>query len=111
MTNEEFLRLRNELNDHCEQLLGLKKLEYSENDADRLCQFTAAAGLLGVHPAKALCGMMVKHETSIHSMVKALDKGKDFTLEQWKEKIGDLRNYCDLLWATIIDNDWEPCDD
>jgi hypothetical protein len=55
--------------------------------------------------------MMVKHETSIHSMVKALDKGKDFTLEQWKEKIGDLRNYCDLLWATIIDNDWEPYDD
>jgi hypothetical protein len=44
-------------------------------------------------------------------MVKALDKGHGFTLEQWKEKIGDLRNYCDLLWATIIDNDWEPCDD
>lgn len=105
MTNEEFLRLRNELNDHCEQLLGLKKLEYSENDADRLCQFTAAAGLLGVHPAKALCGMMVKHETSIHSMVKALDKGKDFTLEQWKEKIGDLRNYCDLLWALLNDTE------
>jgi len=111
MTNEEFLKVRQELNEHCELTLGIKKDEYSEDDSDRLIQFRLAAGLLNCHPARALAGMMVKHETSIHSMVKSLDLGQDFTLELWKEKIGDLRNYCDLLWATILDHDWEPCND
>jgi len=38
-------------------------------------------------------------------MISSIDDDSDenYSLDQWKEKIGDLRNYCDLLWALLTE--------
>lgn len=104
MNHEEFMEAREELNQHCTELLtNVKRKEYDPRDVDRLSQFKRAGALKSEHPAKSLTGMMVKHETSIHDMASAIDAGEYFGQSKWKEKIGDLRNYCDLLYALLID--------
>jgi len=105
MTNNDFLKIREELDSHCSKLLNIKSNEYSPGDSDRLIQFHTAAVLLNVHPAQALAGMMAKHETSLHMMISSIKDYSDenYSLDQWKEKIGDLRNYCDLLWALLAE--------
>ncbi len=104
MKQQEFMELREELNSHCTNLLGGAKLiEYASDEKDRLSQFKRIGAVKDCHPVQALCGMMVKHETSIHDMANALDKGKTFDRKSWVEKIGDLRNYCDLMYALLIE--------
>ncbi len=97
MTNDEFTSLRENLNCHCEKVLFAKEKEYSDG-YDRLVQFKQTATFLGSTPMSALAGMMIKHESSIHQMVR---EDKIISYDQWLEKIGDLRNYCDLLWAVV----------
>jgi hypothetical protein len=94
MNTATFTVYRNLLNKHCEDLLKVKEQEYADGTEDRLIQFKLAAALQQTTPIKALLGMMVKHETSIHSMGSV-------SFDMWKEKLGDLRNYVDLLWALV----------
>lgn len=101
MTNKEFINLRVHLHDHCTKLLARKKDEYSDG-IDRLVQFKNVAAFRETSPADALAGMMIKHESSIHQMINFDAQLKaSYSLEQWLEKIADLRNYLDLLWAVV----------
>lgn len=104
MTHEQFIKFRNALDSHCSSLLNdTKRKEYDYEDIDRLSQFKRAGALKSEHPVLSLCGMMVKHETSIHDMARAINSGEVFTKEKWMEKLGDLRNYCDLCFALLYD--------
>jgi predicted lactoylglutathione lyase len=76
-----------------------KAVEYS-GDENRLEQFYRAGMAQATTPHSALIGMATKHFTSIADMCK---KPEDFTLKQWDEKVGDLRNYTFLLDALVRD--------
>jgi len=102
MNQTEFNEFREVLNEHCTKILGIKKEEYA-TDGDRLRQFKIAGVLNDCHPVRALTGLMSKHETSIHDMSNAVNNGESYSADMWIEKIGDLRNYCDLLYALLID--------
>jgi hypothetical protein len=109
MDNQTFLDLREELEAHCLSLLDHKRIEYSGDSqaADRLSQFKKAATLLSCHPSYALCGMMLKHITSICDMTDDMSLDVIYDRDKWLEKIGDARNYLDLLWAIVneVEND------
>lgn len=102
MTNDEFIDYRNKLDDYCIALLQRKKDEYT-GDEDRLSNFTKAGQLLGLTPISSLIGFMAKQEVSLHDMCIDIEDGKTFPLIQWREKIGDIRNYLDLLWAMVCE--------
>ena len=102
MNLEDFNKIREGLDDHCTKVLNLKKGEYA-TDKDRLTQFKKAGIVSDCHPVRALTGLMLKHETSIHDMANDVNKGNSFDHNKWIEKICDLRNYCDLLYALLID--------
>jgi hypothetical protein len=99
MTSEEFdiqveksfLRSKNTL---------LRKGKEYTVDLDRLDQFHRAGVLENVPSTQALMGFAVKHVTSIVDMAK---NPRAYTLKQWHEKTGDLRNYTILLEALLVD--------
>lgn len=99
MTHDEFMTLRSHLDDYCTELLSTKANEYAPGKQDRLCQFHKIATLSNTTPIQALLSLMAKHETSIHDYGK---NANSYNLDLWREKIGDIRNYCDLLWALIL---------
>jgi hypothetical protein len=103
MTNQEFKEIRDSFNSICSTTLFRKEKEYSDG-IDRLCQFKQVAAFTGITPSQALAGMMVKHESSIHQMIW---NASDVRLAIWQEKIGDLRNYLDLLYAIIVEDQEE----
>jgi hypothetical protein len=76
-----------------------KAAEYS-GDENRLEQFYRAGAAQKITPHSALIGMATKHFTSIADMCK---HPEDFTIKQWDEKVGDLRNYTFLLDALVRD--------
>jgi len=103
MDHMTFMSEREDLHKHCTDTLEEKAGDYAKYTNDRLNQFKRAACLENKSSAEALCGMMVKHETSIHDMAAAITSGNHYDKKKWLEKIGDLRNYCDLLWGLLID--------
>jgi len=106
MTNDNFVKCRQELEEHCSATLFAKEKEYSDGK-DRLIQFKSVASFRNTSPMDALAGMMVKHESSLHQMCKNSNEQITYTYDQWMEKIGDLRNYCDLLWAVVYEQSKE----
>jgi len=84
--------------------LTTKAAEYATED--RLHNFKIAAPLQGRTAIGALGGMMAKHTISIYDMIGGVDKGQEYPLALWEEKIKDRINYLFLLWALV--NDKEP---
>ena len=101
MTHDEFMEIRSDLDKYCTKLLSTKAAEYAPGKQDRLCQFHKIATLSNTTPIQALLSLMAKHETSIHDYGK---RANSYNLDLWREKIGDIRNYCDLLWALLSAN-------
>jgi len=99
MTKEQFVAIVLEANDRRLQLLERKGKEYT-SDNDRLRQFKKTGVMESKLPTETLFSMADKHITSIADMVKVPD---EYTVRQWRSKLDDLRNYCDLLEALIID--------
>lgn len=83
----------------CEEMLHMKKKEYTGDHEDRLSAFKIAASLQDCTPQRALVGMMAKHIVSSYDMCYA--KNTSFTKELWDEKITDSLNYLFLLAAII----------
>ena len=79
------------------KLLLKKGKEYSFG-ADRLVQFYKVALMRNTTPEDALTGMCSKQFSSICDMAA---HPREFTLQQWREKIVDLRNYTHLLEALV----------
>lgn len=103
MNNEDFLIELSNSHDRSKRLLNKKAIEYSTGK-DRLEQFHRAGHAQNISASSALIGMATKHFTSIADMAK---NPLDFSLEQWDEKITDLRNYTYLLDALIRDLSYE----
>ena len=94
-------------------LMNRKSAEYMRND-DKLSNFKKAGAMDGSTPEHALMGMAKKHIVSIVDMTNDLEcmncliKGQPAvkiysTLDQWQEKLDDLRNYLDLLEALLVE--------
>jgi hypothetical protein len=81
-------------------VLAGKATEYSHG-GDRLSNFKQAAAILNSTPEAALMGFVTKHIVALYDFVAALPDGKQYTVEQWAEKTGDIRNYMILLDGLI----------
>jgi len=81
-----------------QDVLVVKAAEYATED--RLANFRKGANLRGVGMPQVVTGMMVKHTVSIYDMVES---EKQFTMDQWDEKITDHINYLILLRATLVE--------
>lgn len=81
------------------KVLQEKEEEYS-SEGNRLSQFYEVSELADCYPCEALIGMAAKHFTSIMHMVK---DPHSYSLDQWDEKLTDLRNYTFLLDALLRD--------
>lgn len=97
MTNEHFMiEVENSFN-RSKKVLMKKEKEYS-NGRSRLEQFYRAGSTQNISPTEALIGMATKHYTAMADMAK---DSNNFTLKEWDERIGDLRNYTFLLDALV----------
>jgi len=98
---QQFEKLRNELNQLCEDLLLKKGNDYTDQQ-DRLYNFREVAKLLGVSPMLVWSIYATKH------FIAVLNYAKNGTLESEKieMRLADLRNYVDLAYGLIkSDND------
>lgn len=96
MQNEEFNKLIEEQLKRCTDLLIVKGGEYATED--RLHNFRTAAALESTTLQNALAGMMAKHTVSIYDMCRS---PKQFTIDQWNEKITDHISYLLLLRCIV----------
>ena len=71
--------------------------EYTGID-DRLLNFKLAATLQRCTPEQALLGFVAKHIVSVYDTI---NRGYKRDETYWKEKLGDIINYCILLSALI----------
>ena len=90
--------------DHIESFYGslietLKKknAEYGVDNSP-FHNFIVAGTLEGLQPEQALRGMMTKHVVSIYDM---LQDAESYSIEQWREKIGDNIVYLLILEAML----------
>ena len=89
--------------ERCKSILIAKGNEYvpkatNSSDVDRLSHFKKAAVLMNSTPKAVLMGMLSKHLVSVSDM--CMDD-KDYSKEQWDEKITDSINYLLILRALI----------
>lgn len=101
MTTERFNDVVKEFLEKTESTLIKKQGEYNLGD-DRMNFFKRMAEIEGVEPSQALLHCMSKHITSFVDMVQS---GEKFTKELWFDKLGDITNYCILLYGLLEDTD------
>lgn len=109
--NKYILSINDMLN-YCKNLLIDTKLnEYAATESV-FKTFNEAAELQEITPEQALYGMMAKHIGSIRNMLNNTEKGlalmvendaegAKYSLDKWKEKIGDNISYLLILYAMI----------
>lgn len=96
---------------YCQNLINNKLIQYA-NKNDVFKTFNEAAELQEILPEQALFGMMAKHIGSIRNMLDKVEKdiysmtindaeGAEYSLDVWKEKIGDNITYLLILYAMI----------
>lgn len=96
---------------YCQNLINDKLIQYA-NKNDVFKTFNEAAELQEILPEQALFGMMAKHIGSIRNMLDKVEKdiysmtindaeGAEYSLDVWKEKIGDNITYLLILYAMI----------
>lgn len=86
--------------------MGCKSSEYA-NDADKLHNFKRAAAMVAKAstPAGAAWNMALKHFVSLVDMIEKEAAGeKTFTMEVWREKLGDAANYLDLIYSIEVES-------
>lgn len=106
MTPVEFQKMFKEANERRGKLLSAKNAEYARG-GDKLSNFKKAGAMDLTTPEHALWGMNRKHIISVTDMVNDLQAGLPMPpLNKWREKLDDLRNYCDLLEALLIERDY-----
>lgn len=103
MTTTEFNNILERLLNDTRQVLSGKAKEYA-GPTDRLHNFKRAAELEHSTPERALRGMLTKHIISVYDLIDQLEDVHECApLNLWHEKLGDIRNYCYLLEALIIE--------
>jgi len=101
MNNTEFMDTREEFHEMMTKRFEKKAAQYDTNE-DRFSHFKRCAAVEDKAPIEALLSMAVKHEISLQDMAKAVSNGETFTVAQWLEALGDLRNYCDLAYGLLV---------
>lgn len=101
MTNENFNIIVKDFLKKTETVLIKKEGEYSL-DTDRFSFFKRMAQIEGGTPEQALLHCMTKHITSFIDMIQSGDK---YTKELWFDKLGDITNYCILLYGLLEDDE------
>ena len=97
MTRQEFMKSVKDGHVRSLNVLIDKEDEYSESEGNRLQQFYDGADP-DTNPCEVLIGMARKHWTSICMMAK---HPGIYSLDKWREKTTDLRNYTHLLDALL----------
>lgn len=100
MNAKEFMNEVEEGHKRSVELLLGKEPEYSNPSGNRLSQFHRVGALKEECPAESLMTLAAKHFTSICDMSR---DPVNYSLDQWNEKITDLRNYTHLLDALVRD--------
>ena len=103
MNQKEFNEVIVRQTDRCKSMLVAKGAEYAPRAAnnttvDRLAHFKKAAVVMNSSPKAALMGMLSKHIISISDM--CTDE-RQYSREQWDEKITDSINYFLILRALV----------
>lgn len=96
MNSEQFESILSARLEAIRGTLGSKAKEYAIGD--RLYNFKRAAEIGRTTPAKALCGMMMKH---IVSVIDLIEGSTEPTEHMVNEKVGDAINYLILLEAVF----------
>lgn len=100
MKARDFMKLCNEGHERSRRVLLQKAHEYSTHGGNRLEQFYQESELTDKLPTECLFAQSMKHFTSISCMAKSPN---DFTIDEWDEKLTDLRNYTYLMDALVRD--------
>ena len=100
MDNQTFMIEVENSHNRSKKVLLKKEKEYNMESTNRLNQFYRAGSIQNINPCEALVGMATKHFTSIVDMCK---NPSDHLIEEWDEKLTDLRNYTYLLDALVRD--------
>ena len=103
MNQKDFNEVIVRQTDRCKSLLMAKGAEYAPKavktaEVDRLARFKKAAVVMNSSPKAALMGMLSKHLISISDM--CTDE-RQYSREQWDEKITDSINYFLILRALV----------
>ena len=103
MNQKEFNEVNVRQTDHCKSMLMTKGSEYAPKavknaTVDRLAHFKKAAVVMNSTPKAALMGMLSKHLISLSDMCT---EERQYTKEQWDEKITDSINYFLILRAIV----------
>lgn len=94
MDTKRFNELVDEVLSECRKTLVIKAGEYATDD--RLHNFKVAGRLNDCSGSEALWGMVTKHIVSLKDITRSDQSFKRAFLQ---EKIGDVINYCILLFA------------
>ena len=102
MDNMRFMKIRKELNQVCEDILGIKGMDYTigQQDSDKLYNFREVAKMIGIEALDVLTIYWLKHVFAILAFVKTKKAGS----EPIGLRIADARNYLDLM-AALIEED------
>ena len=106
MNHEEFAISLEKGHLRSKALLLRKAKEYAGGESgtsSRLIQFYKLGIITNKNPQQCLVELAAKHFSSICDMA---DRPDEYSKQQWREKITDLRNYTHLLDALMEEN-WE----
>lgn len=107
MGNEDFNKLCDEFRYIENELMAVKRSDYTKDDNDVLINFKKVAEFEGTKPARIALTYLLKH---IHNIAQAVETGKyewEWTAsdgEGLKQRIADARNYL-LLLAACFDEE------
>jgi len=99
MINSDFLLLVKLRLAYCQDLITIKKAEYSP-ELDRLQNFKSVAAMNDTTPSAALWGMASKQIVSVKDMLLS---DQQFTSDMVAEKVGDVIVYMLLAEACMVD--------
>lgn len=99
MDRETYNKLVENLIEKTRDTLVNKNKEYAPGDMP-LVNFYRSADILALEPELVALGFQTKHITSVIDM---LQSQKDYPLELWEEKLGDMINYCILIYCLIYE--------
>lgn len=83
------------------ETLASKGTEYGVSN-NRMHNFDRASFLKNKKPYRILEGFVLKHDVSYLDIMDKLDAGKSVSIEQIREKMGDIINYMILQEALLI---------
>ena len=108
MNKEKFKKLYTEMRAKEQDLLGVKRHEYTQGDDDVLLNFKQSAAFIGCDPKDVCIAYLMKH---VQSVVLAVKKDRDLKFvwenpdgtEGLAQRFCDARNYLVLLAGLIED--------